>query len=151
MPAMNSAFFDSVQGFLNRRSVSHSVECRLKSGVTPASSSSHFSIGVTSTATVGPKLAPAPVTLWEAAPPTSTTAASSCSSDCAKAFPKKHRDAINTNLVEFRTGRAVEAVIKNRIVTPVRLAASVRLLFAHRAESCRGFSSPALNADLGQL
>src|SRR6202034_3238570 len=72
----------------------------------------------------------------------STTAASSCSSDCAKAFPKKHRDAINTNLLEFRTGRAVEPVIKNRIVTPVRLAASVRRRFAHRAESCPGVFFP---------
>src|SRR5579862_8018630 len=85
-PAMNSALSESLQGFLNRTSVSHSVESRLKRGVTPASISSQFSIGVTSAATSGPKLAPPPVRLWLAAAPSSTIAAGSLSTDCAKAF-----------------------------------------------------------------
>ncbi len=61
---MNSNFSETVQGFLNKRPVSHSVECRPKSGVTPASSSSQFSIGVTSTAISGPKLDPPSPRSW---------------------------------------------------------------------------------------
>src|SRR5579864_8744959 len=85
---MNSTFFESVQGFLNRRSTSHSVEWRLKIGVTPASSSSHFSMGVTSTATVGATFDPPEVIFQPAAAPSSTTATSlgSLSADCAKAL-----------------------------------------------------------------
>src|SRR5579863_1026347 len=60
-PSMNSAFGDSVQGFLNRKSVSHSVDFRMKNGDTPASSSSQFSIGVVSAARLGAKLAAPPV------------------------------------------------------------------------------------------
>src|ERR1700761_7601822 len=84
---MNSNFGDMVQGFLNRTSVLHSVEWRLNSGVTPASISSQCSIGVNSTAAVGPKLDLLSVRLRSAAPPSSTTAASfgSLSCDCAKA------------------------------------------------------------------
>src|SRR5580658_8653876 len=90
MPTMSSTFFESVQGFLNRRSVSHSVECRVKSGVTPASSSSHFSIGVTSAATLGPKLDP-PLTFQLAAPPSSTMAMGSLSAGgaCANGHPQQ--------------------------------------------------------------
>lgn len=55
-PNINSTLFESVHGFLNKRSVPHSVEWRVNSEVMPASSSSHLSIGVTSTAIVGPKL-----------------------------------------------------------------------------------------------
>jgi hypothetical protein len=131
MPTMNSAFFDSVQGFLNRRSTSHSVECRLKSDVTPASSSKRFSIGVTSTATVGPKLDPSPVTLCEADPPTSITAAGSLSSlDWAKAFPKERQknDAINTDLAAFRAGLVL--LNRNRDTERRRL---VNDIFAARA------------------
>src|ERR1039458_7519816 len=102
MPNMNSALFESVQGFLNRRSVSHSVECRLKSDVTPTSSSKRFSIGVTSSATVGPKLEPSPVRLWDADPPISTTAAGSLSTDCAKAFPaQRNNDTSKMGLAAF--------------------------------------------------
>src|ERR1700741_1164083 len=94
---MNSILGERVQGFLKRRSVLHSVEWRLNSGVTPASSSSHFSIGVTSTATVGPKLELPSVRLRSAAPPSSTTA-TSFSVDCAKTFPaQRSKDAINMN------------------------------------------------------
>src|ERR1700739_1219396 len=85
---MNSNLAEKVQGFLKRRSVLHSVECRLNSGVTPASSSSQFLIGVTSTPTVGPKLELFSVRLRSAAPPSSITATSfdSFSTDCASAF-----------------------------------------------------------------
>src|SRR6516162_11487087 len=85
---MNSILGERVQGFLKRRPMLHSVEWRLNSGVTPTSSSSHFSIGVTSTATVGPKLELPSERLRSAAPPSSTTATSfgSLSADCAKAL-----------------------------------------------------------------
>src|SRR5215469_6999915 len=100
---MNSTFGDIVQGFLNKRSVLHSVECRLKSRVTPASSSSHFSIGVTSTATVGPNPDPPPLTFQLAAPPSSRTATDSfspLSTDCAKVFRQnRNKNAINTDFV----------------------------------------------------
>src|SRR5580693_7828324 len=101
-PIIKSTLFDSVQGFLNSRSTSHSVVCLLKSGVTPASSSSHFSIGVTSTATVGPKAEPPSLTFQLAAPPNSTMAAGSFSADCAKAFPvPRNNAAIMTGRVTF--------------------------------------------------
>lgn len=54
MPNMNSIFLEISHGFLNKRSASHSVECRANSGVSPASTSSHFLMGVTSIATDGP-------------------------------------------------------------------------------------------------
>src|SRR5580700_6277016 len=99
---MNSTFFERVQGFLNRRSVFHSVECLLKSGVTPASSSSHFSIGVTSTATLGPKLDPPSLIFQLAAPPSSTMVVGSFSTDCAKALPvQRNKAAIRMGLVAF--------------------------------------------------
>src|SRR5580692_3134979 len=105
---MNSAFRERVQGFLNSRSVPHSVECAENRGVTPASSSSQFSIGVTSTAAVGPKLDPPSLTFQLAAPPSSTIAAGFFSPDCAKAFPKeRHKHAINTHLVLLRINLAV--------------------------------------------
>src|SRR5208283_3819913 len=67
---------------------------------TPASSSSQFSMGVTSTATVGPKLDPPPLRLQPAAPPSSTTAADSLAADWAKAFPEQSKkDAINMDFV----------------------------------------------------
>src|SRR5665213_548606 len=93
-PHMNSTFLESVHGFLNRRSASHSVECRAKSEVMPASSSSHLSIGVTSTATVGPKLEAALPVLQPAAPPSSTIAAAagSLSTACATA-PTEYRNS----------------------------------------------------------
>ncbi len=101
-PNMNSAFLEIVQGFLNRRSTSHSVEEREKSGVTPASSSSRFSIGVTSTAAVGPKLDPPALKFQFAAPPSSTTATGSFSTDCAKTFPAlSNKNAMKTGFVTF--------------------------------------------------
>src|SRR5215472_14190991 len=100
---MNSTFGDIVQGFLNKRSVLHSVERQLKSGVTPASSSSHFFIGVTSTATVGPNPDPPPLTFQLAAPPSSMTATDSfcsLSTDCPNAFPhERNKAATSTDLV----------------------------------------------------
>src|ERR1019366_4130929 len=96
---MNSTFFERVHGFLNRRSVSHSVECLRKSGVPPASSSSQFSMGVTSTAAVGPKLDP-PLRFQAAEPPSSSTAAASRSGGataCARACPEQRsKDVMKT-------------------------------------------------------
>src|ERR1700743_3395942 len=84
---MNSTFGEMSHGFLKSKSVPHSVECRRKSAVVPNSSSSQFLMGVTSTATEGPKLFAESVTLRNAAAPTSTTARSSSSlDDCADAF-----------------------------------------------------------------
>src|SRR6516162_10839468 len=100
---MNSILGERVQGFLKRRPMLHSVEWRLKSAVTPASSSSHFSIGVTSTATVGPNPDPPPLTFQLAAPPSSRTATDSfppLSTDCAKVFRQmRNKNAINTDFV----------------------------------------------------
>src|ERR1700678_3017590 len=76
-PAMNSTLLDSVQGFLNRRSRLHSIEWRLNKDVTPASNSSHFSIGVNSIAAVGPKLDALSVSARLPAPPNSRIAAGS--------------------------------------------------------------------------
>src|ERR1035438_8479647 len=95
---MNSAFLESVQGFLNSRSVSHSVERWAKVGVTPLSSSSQFSIGVTSTATVGPMLDPPSFRFQPGATPSSTTAAGSFSTGCERAFTQhRNQDAIKTD------------------------------------------------------
>src|ERR1035438_6217549 len=94
---MNSSFFERVQGFLKRRSVSHSVEWRLKTAVTPASSSSQFSMGVTSTAAVGLKLDPQPLVFQPAAPPSSSIAAGSLSTDCPEAFPPQRDKAVSNN------------------------------------------------------
>src|SRR6516164_9790899 len=109
---MNSTLSDKVQGFLRRRSALHSVERLLNNGVTPPSSSSHFSIGVTSTATVGPRPQPPPLTFQLVAPPSSITATdsfSSLSGDCAYAFPEKRsRHAIHTDFVT-RTRRPLES------------------------------------------
>src|SRR5579872_4867344 len=99
---MNSTLSESVQGFLNRRSASHSVESRLKRGATPASISNQFSMGVNSTAKLGPTLGPPPVRLWPAAAPSSTIAAGSLSADCAQAFPEQRsKDAISAYFVAF--------------------------------------------------
>src|SRR5580658_3914994 len=70
----------------------------------PASSSSQFSIGVTSTARSGPKLDPPSLRFQLTAPPSSTTAAGSLSDDCASAFPEQRdRHVINTVFVAFTT------------------------------------------------
>src|SRR5580658_917837 len=98
---MNSTFSERVHGFLNRRSVSHSVESRLKSGVTPASISSQLSIGVTSTAISGPKLVPLPVRLWLGAAPISIIAAGSLSTDCADILPEQRSKAATSALLVF--------------------------------------------------
>src|ERR1700691_5948238 len=104
MPNINSTLGEMSQGFLNNRSVPHSVECRRNSAAVPNSNSSQFFTGVTSTATEGPKLFEAsPVTLRNAAAPTSTTASSfSSSTDCAAAFPAhKRKDNTQTNLTRL--------------------------------------------------
>src|SRR5579871_516427 len=80
---MNSAFRDSVQGFLNSKSVSHSVEFRVKNGDTPASNSSQFSIGVVSAARLGAKLAAPPVVFQLVEAPSSTMTLGSSSSGCS--------------------------------------------------------------------
>src|SRR5579862_4329432 len=99
---MNSNFGDMFQGFLNKTSVLHSVACRLNSGVIPASISSQCSIGVNSTAAVGPKLELPCVTLRSAAPPNSTTATSfgSLSGDCATA-EAVHNKQVSKNARPF--------------------------------------------------
>src|ERR1700733_15496229 len=74
---MNSTFGLRSQGFLNRKSVLHSVEWRPNDDVTPISNSSQFRIGVNSTATVGPKLDPGSLTLQPGAAPISSIAAGS--------------------------------------------------------------------------
>ena len=68
---MNSALFESVQGFLKSRSVSHSVELRVKKGDTPASSSNQCSMGVVSAAKFGANVAEPPVVVQLVAAPTS--------------------------------------------------------------------------------
>src|SRR5215471_3888352 len=100
---MNSFLSDNIHGFLNKRSVVHSVECRLNSGVTPASSSSQFSIGVNSTATVGPKLDWASVKLRSAAAPSSMTAAGSLSPAWAIALAvQKNKDRTKIGLAALK-------------------------------------------------
>src|SRR5579871_1577714 len=89
MPSMNSAFRVSVHGFLKSRSVSHSVEYRVKNGDTPPSNSSQFSTGVASAARLGAKLAAPPVVFQLVEEPISRiTLGSSCSGcvicTCAK-------------------------------------------------------------------
>src|SRR5580693_1420032 len=71
---MNSTFLVRVHGFLNRRSVSHSVELCAKAAVVPNSSSSQFSIGVISTAAVGPALQAVSLKFQLGAPPISRIA-----------------------------------------------------------------------------
>src|SRR6202789_2266126 len=71
---MNSAFFESVHGFLKRKSVSHSVEFRVKKGETPASSSSQFSMGVHSAARLGANVAAPPLKFQLVDAPTSRMA-----------------------------------------------------------------------------
>src|SRR5580698_10331481 len=74
---MNSAFLERVQGFLKRKSVSHSVEFRVKKGDTPASSSSQFSMGVHSAARLGANVAAPPLKFQLVAAPTSRMATGS--------------------------------------------------------------------------
>lgn len=78
-PSMNSALRESVHGFLNSRSVSHSVVRPPKKGDTPTSNSSQFSIGVVSAARFGAKEAAPPVTVQLVAAPISRIAAGSFS------------------------------------------------------------------------
>src|ERR1700722_2880752 len=61
-------------GFLNRKSVSHSVELRVKNGETPASSASQFSMGVHSAARFGANVAEPPLKFQLVAAPTSRMA-----------------------------------------------------------------------------
>ena len=83
---MNSAFRDISHGFLKSRSVSHSVEFRVKKGDTPASSSSQFSIGVVSAARLGANVAAPPFKFQLVAAPTSMMAAGSFFSLAASPF-----------------------------------------------------------------
>ena len=116
-PNINSVFLERVQGFLNSRSVLHSVEWRGKSGVTPASSSSQFSMGVTSTATEGPKLAAKSLKLQAAAPPSSRTAADSFSADCANARPEQRNKHTNKSsflvFTRYAPWRRISKIARN--------------------------------------
>src|SRR5215472_5423580 len=90
---MNSNCFEMSHGFLKSKSVFHSAErWRRKRGVTPISSSSQFSIGVTSTATLGPKLDPPPERLVLEAPPSSRIA-TALSAVCAAAAREQRSNA----------------------------------------------------------
>src|SRR5580698_5606384 len=88
-PTINSALRDSVQGFLNSRSVSHSVELCVKKGDTPASISSQFSIGVVSTAKFGANVAAPPIKFQLVAAPISRIARGSLSSGTSCGQPKE--------------------------------------------------------------
>src|SRR5579863_1579592 len=79
-PTMNSTVSDKVNGFLNRRSMSHSVWPPPKRGAMPASISSQSLIGVNSMAADGPKLVPPLRKPHSPAPAISTIAAGSFSS-----------------------------------------------------------------------
>src|SRR5215469_1629932 len=93
---MNSTVRERVQGFLNKRSVPHSVVLCPKLGVTPASSSSQFSIGVSSTAAVGPKLEVWSPRLRLGAAPISNTATCSTSFfSCADANPRQTKNDVD--------------------------------------------------------
>src|SRR6202044_3588532 len=94
MPSMNSALGEMVQGFLNSRSVSHSVALRVKKGDTPASSSSQFSIGVVSTAKFGAKVAAPPVTFQLVDAPISRMAAGSFSSETSGGWTGDRPDEV---------------------------------------------------------
>src|ERR1700754_1929429 len=85
---MNSAFRDRVHGFLKSRSVSHSVELRVKKGDTPISSSSQFSIGVTSAARLGAKVAAPPLKFQLVAAPSSRMAIGSLSTVTSCRWPE---------------------------------------------------------------
>src|SRR5579871_2224498 len=143
---MNSILSEIVQGFLNRKSTLHSVEWRLKSGVTPASSSSQFSIGVISTATVGPKLDPRPGNVQLGTPPISTIAAGSFSTVCEKTVPERRTMAAVKNnafatlipLPPFSFDSKdshIEFGNANVLVTRL-LAAAVRLEAAQTSQAC---------------
>src|ERR1700691_5480543 len=112
---MNSAFLERVQGFLNNRSVSHSVELRVKNGAVPSSSSSQCSIGVTSAAKLGANVAAPPLTFQLAAPPSSTIAAGSFSTVCAKAFPMENANpSINAMVALVIQSQSCESDGKSR-------------------------------------
>src|ERR1039458_6902754 len=94
MPSMNSAFRDIVHGFLKSRSVSHSVDLRVQKGDTPASSSSQFSIGVTSAARFGANVAAPPLKFQLVAAPSSTMAMGSLSSPASRGWPEDALDEV---------------------------------------------------------
>src|SRR5579884_902332 len=100
MPAINSTVLERVQGFLNRRSLPHSVVCPPKVGVTPASISSQCSTGVISMATVGPALDDQSRRFQLPAAPISRTAISSAFSfSAADTQPKQRKsDVAQTQL-----------------------------------------------------
>src|SRR5579863_2710597 len=93
MPGSNSTVGDRSKGFLNIKSVSHSVCPRLNRVVTPVSITSQFLMGVNSTEADGPKLERAPFNPHSPAPPSSTTAKGSLSS--ARVAPANSRAAMN--------------------------------------------------------
>src|ERR1700722_12932095 len=109
---MNSALREIVQGFLKRRSVSHSVELRVKKDETPASISSQFSIGVVSTAKLGAKVAAPPVTFQLVAAPISRMAAGSFSSVVFSEWLGKRPDEVwpCTGKVKNRKPNAIASV-----------------------------------------
>src|ERR1700721_3015045 len=103
---MNSALREMVQGFLNSRSVSHSVELRVKKGETPASSSSQFSIGVVSTAKFGANVAAPPVTFQLVAAPISRMATGSFSSVAGSEWPGERSGELCPYTNKFKNTQA---------------------------------------------
>lgn len=145
---MTSFVSDSVQGFLNRTSTLHSVECRRKNGVTPASSSNHFSIGVTSTATVGPKLDWLSVRLRLAAPPISSTAAGSFSTD----WPNNGSEQQDKNDMR-NTSAYVFTLLSWLRISPRTKSCYARrsILIVSQPSLSRGYQFPSLSPSLSAL
>jgi len=85
------------------------VEWCLNRAVVPNSSSSQFFIGVTSAATLGPKLDVPLVTLREALPPNSITAAGSVSlsTDCAAVIPEQKSENVARTSMRWRNTEPV--------------------------------------------
>jgi hypothetical protein len=113
---MNSTRFEKLHGFLKRKSTSHSLECRANRRVNPASNSSQFSMGVTSTAAVGPKLDAPSLRLQLGAPPSSRIAAGSLSISSPDALlePKSKDDSSRDIQTPHFSGRKhrTEALIR---------------------------------------
>src|SRR5215467_10480126 len=84
-PIMNSVVSESVNGFLNTTSASHSEVPRRNSFAPPISTSTHSLIKLNSTAAEGPRLNLPPGKPHSPAPPSATTASGSFSSAAAMA------------------------------------------------------------------
>src|SRR5215475_3629627 len=85
-PIMNSVVSESVNGFLNTTSASHSEVPRRNSFAPPISTSTHSLIKLNSTAAEGPRLNLPPGKPHSPAPPSATTASGSFSFSSAAAM-----------------------------------------------------------------